>query len=146
MQKVSKKATNQLIHEANEILSDILRLIKTNQLESHKELVLKDTGLMKIINKAYTEYLFETKKKSFSSTPLFVYFYKFLNVKFASKKRAQTNYHRVRSANQILYSIARLNSVSCFNLFGKFMGMSGNLNHNCFEIFIFIIDRYNTVA
>lgn len=131
---------NQMISESNGILKKILVQVRTDGGKKEPATVVMIQNLFTIIKKMYTDYVgLATKarleKKSFPSTPLPLHCYKYLSNKISNKSSVQKNYEK------ILGVIIGQSYVPSIDLFGKFLGITGSFDHQCFEIFIELI-RY----
>lgn len=131
---------NQMISESNGILKKILVQVRTDGGKKELATAVMIQNLYTIIKKMYTDYVSlaakaKIEKKSFPSTPLPLHCYKYLSNKISNKSSVQKNYEK------ILGVIMGQSSAPSIDLFGKFLGITGSFDHQCFEIFIELI-RY----
>lgn len=144
IKKINNK-NNLMISEANIILKKILIKNVNNEINKENTFSSKGTNLLNIISKVYKEYIAMSAKanklnKRFPSTPLVIYFYKFLSMKISNHSLVQKKYET------ILSSIIANDNSSAINLFGKFLGITGSYDHRCFEIFIETLQQFKKVA
>lgn len=144
IKKINNK-NNLMISEANIILKKILIKNVNNEINKENTFSSKGTNLLNIISKVYKEYITMSAKanklnKRFPSTPLVIYFYKFLSMKISNHSLVQKKYET------ILSSIIANDNSSAINLFGKFLGITGSYDHRCFEIFIETLQQFKKVA
>ena len=143
--KKMKSKNNQMISEANNILKKIL--IRNTKKEIRKENTVSRRGanLIPFINKIYNEYMtlaIKAKKeaKGFPSVPLSVFAYKLMSFNFSTNELVQKKYEAV------LACIISNSDSSSINLFGRFLGITGNFDHRCFEIFIDMLQQFKKIT
>lgn len=142
--KINNK-NNLMISEANNILKKILVKNVNKEINKDNTFSSKGTNLLNIISKVYKEYITmaakaKKLKRGFPSTPLAIYFYKFLSMKISNNNLVQKKYEA------ILGSIIANKNTSSINLFGKFLGITGSYDHRCLEIFIETLQQFKKVA
>ena len=142
--KINSK-NNAMISEANSILRKVLVKNNLKQIKKENTFSAKGVNLLRIINQTYAEYstlAYKAKKekREFPSTPLSVFFYRYMSLQISNKSTVQKNYER------ILASLISHSNVTAFSLFAKFLGMFGSFDHKCFEIFIELIAQYKNIS
>ena len=132
-----KQRNNEIVAESTMVLQKIL--MKNRKGKIHKSAYLMKSGsLLVLISKVYNEYTNIAEKakkeqKDFPSIPLTIYFYRYMSMQITNKASLQRNYEKV------LGSLINTVSLPACDLFGKFLGITGNYDHGCFEIFIDIL-------
>lgn len=144
LKKINSK-NNMMISEANNILKKILVKNVNNEINKDNTFSSKGTNLLNIISRVYKDYIAKSVKakkegRGFPSTPLPIYFYKFLAMKISNNNLVQKKFE------VILSSIIANDTTSAINLFGKFLGITGNYDHRCLEIFIETLQHFQKVA
>lgn len=142
--KKIKSMNNQMISEANNILKKIL--MKKNRQEIRKDNTVSRRGanLLPFITKIYSEYTSlalkaKNESKGFPSVPLQVFSYRFISLNFSTNGLVQKKYEGVLSC------IISNNEASGISLFGRFLGITGNFDHQCFEVFVEMLLRLKQI-
>lgn len=102
----------------------------------------RDSTLVKLIFKIYKDYQNKRKSSKVRTQINFsLFIYKFMSLKVSTKKLLVRNYKMVNLFTflpnpQLLHSILDNMKIPCINLFAKFLGLSGNLSTEYFELYL----------